>query len=483
MSNLNFVTNLKENYFNNNNNNINNNFLTIETQTSNDLNFNRETHPTSYEEKMKNNKLNKKLFNFSKIIDRKKKEIKNICIKNFGRNLNRKPSALKLLEKGMKKFYFDQDSFLLRKFPLIRKKMMQEKAKKKNDLDQKINAGALLFYNLKNRNSSLENRKANIVTKYLKRSSIFEFKPAKDTIENEFQKIQQNIRKKKRESLMNNNRKSVSEIPEINNNKFSLSFRKNHKSRNNENFNFFNNNNKNFYTTPKSKKLKSKLILFDNDINKSENFNSISTRPKTMSNFFLTTNRDLIMKKKTKKEIKNKINTHVDLLQTSTNNLNNQLLKILEKNYEKDKKQTSMNLLNKIDYEEILDIKKRKEKKGINEIKDFIKAASNDEYAIINGETAEILKITDDVTKMPDDVALFFVDRATKKYLDKINIIDEINNDISPFLLNLRYKKQNNLRKKVENNFVKIKQKTANLVFEKEKWKKIMKNYEEKNEE
>lgn len=485
MSNLNFVANLKENYFNKNN--INNNFLTIETQT-NDLNFNRETHPTSYEEKMKNNKINKKIFNFSKIIDRKKKEIKNICIKNFGRNLNRKPSALKLLENGMKKFYFDQDSFLLRKFPLIRKKMMQEKAKKKHDLDKKINAGALLFYNLKNTNSSLENRKANVVTKYLKRSSIFEFKPAKDTIENEFQKI---IRKKKRESLVNNNRKSMSEIPvEINNNnsnKISLSFRKNRKSRNNENLNFFNNNNKhilnNFYTTPKSKKLKSKLILFTNEINKSENaLNSISTRPKTISNFFLT-NRDLIIKKKTKKEIKNKINTHVDLLQTSTNNLNNQLLKIVEKNYEKDKKQTSMNFLNKIDYEEILDIKKRKEKKGINEIRDFIKAASNDEYAIISGETAEILKITDDVTKMPDDVALFFVDRATKKYLDKINVIDEINNDISPFLVNLKFKKQNNLRKKVENNFVKIKQKTANLVFEKEKWKKIMKNYSEKNEE
>lgn len=474
----NFVANLKENYFNNNN--INNNFLTLETQT-NELNFNRETHPTSYEEKMKNNKINKKIFNFSKIIDRKKKEIKNICIKNFGRNLNRKPSALKLLENGMKKFYFDQDSFLLRKFPLIRKKMMQEKAKKKHDLDQKINAGALLFYNLKNTNSSLENRKANVVTKYLKRSSIFEFKPAKDTIQNEFQKI---IRKKKRESLLS--RKSISEIPnEINNNKFSLSFRKNHKSRNNENF-FNNNNNKlvlnNFYTTPKSKKLKSKLILLDtNEINKSD-LNSISTRPKTMSNFFLTTsNRDLILKKKTKKEIKNKINTHVDLLQTSTNNLNNQLLKIVEKNYEKDKKQTSMNFLNKIDYEEILDIKKRKEKKGIKDIKDFIKAASNDEYAIISGETAEILKITDDVTKMPDDVALFFVDRATKKYLDKINVIDEINNDLSPFLANLKFKKQNNLRKKVENNFVKIKQKTANLVFEKEKWKKIMKNYCEKS--
>ena len=138
-----------------------------------------------------------------------------------------------------------------------------------------------------------------------------------------------------------------------------MSFRKNHKSRNNENF-FNNNNNKlvlnNFYTTPKSKKLKSKLILLDtNEINKSD-LNSISTRPKTMSNFFLTTsNRDLILKKKTKKEIKNKINTHVDLLQTSTNNLNNQLLKIVEKNYEKDKKQTSMNFLNKIDYEEILE--------------------------------------------------------------------------------------------------------------------------------
>ena len=452
MSNL--VLNLKENYFNINNNN--NNFLTIEKNSN--LNFNKEIQ-TSYEEKIINNKINKKLINFSKIIEKKKKEIKNICIKNFGRNLKRKPSALKLLEKGMKKFYFDQDSFLLRKFPLIRKKMMQEKAKKTNDLDKKINAGALLFYNLKNKNNSIENRKANILTKYLKRSSIFEFKPEKDAIENEFQKI---IIKKKRESIKN--RKSVSEIPnEINNknnNKFCLSFRKNYKSRNN---NFENN-----FITPKNKKLKSKIFLDSNENNFHSNEKNYS---KTISNFFLT-NRNLIIKK-TKKEIKNKINSHVDLLKTSTNNLNNELLKILEKNYEKNKNQTSMNLLNKIDYEEILDIKKRKEKKGISEIKDFIKATSNDEYAIITNETAQILKITDDVTKMPDDVALFFVDRATKKYLDKINIIDEINNDISPFILKLKVKKENNLRKKVENNFVKIKQKTANLILEKEKWKKI----------
>ena len=155
--------------------------------------------------------------------------------------------------------------------------------------------------------------------------------------------------------------------------------------------------------------------------------------------------------------------------------------KKIHKKIKMNTKKTSMDLLNKIDYEEILDIKKKKEKKGIGDLKEFVKAASQDQYAIINGETAEILKITDDVTKMPDDVALFFVDRATQKYLDKINIIEEINNDISPILLNMRYKKQNDLRKKVENNFVKIKQKAANLQFEKEKWKKIMNNYEEKN--
>ena len=284
-----------------------------------------------------------------------------------------------------------------------------------------------------------------------------------------FKKFKILLKKKKRESIKN--RKSMSEIPiEINNNnnKFPLSFRKNYKSRNNENY--FNN-----FITPKNKKLKSKIFLDSNENNFTSNEKNYS---KTISNFFLT-NRNLIIKK-TKKEIKNKINSHVDLLKTSTNNLNNELLKILEKNYKKNKNQTSMNLLNKIDYEEILDIKKRKEKKGISEIKDFIKATSNDEYAIITNETAQILKITDDVTKMPDDVALFFVDRATKKYLDKINIIDEINNDINPIILNLKVKKENNLRKKVENNFVKIKQKTANLILEKEKWKKIMNNFNEK---
>ena len=69
MSNL--VLNLKENYFNNNNNN-NKNYFTIENSN---LNFNKEIQ-TSYEEKMKNNKINKKLLNFSKIIERKKKKLK-----------------------------------------------------------------------------------------------------------------------------------------------------------------------------------------------------------------------------------------------------------------------------------------------------------------------------------------------------------------------------------------------------------------------
>ena len=68
MSNL--VLNLKENYFNINNNN---NFLTIEKNSN--LNFNKEIQ-TSYEEKIINNKINKKLINFSKIIEKKKKKKK-----------------------------------------------------------------------------------------------------------------------------------------------------------------------------------------------------------------------------------------------------------------------------------------------------------------------------------------------------------------------------------------------------------------------
>ena len=56
MSNL--VLNLKENYFNINNNN---NFLTIEKNSN--LNFNKEIQ-TSYEEKIINNKINKKLIKF-----------------------------------------------------------------------------------------------------------------------------------------------------------------------------------------------------------------------------------------------------------------------------------------------------------------------------------------------------------------------------------------------------------------------------------
>ena len=86
--------------------------------------------PTLYIDNINEKKLKKKKINLTNNIEKLKREIKKDCKKISGSNLNRIPSALKNLRKGMMHFYFDKDSDLIRKFPKIRHKMLLETQKK-----------------------------------------------------------------------------------------------------------------------------------------------------------------------------------------------------------------------------------------------------------------------------------------------------------------------------------------------------------------
>ena len=476
--------------------------------------------PTLYIDNINAKKLKKKKVNLIYNIEKLKREIKKDCKTISGSNLNRIPSALKNIRKGMEKFYFDKDSFLIRKFPKIRHKMLLETQKKNQNLKGKINAGSLFFYNLSQKNTSSENRFRESNKIKLRNSQIFSFTNEKDSIENEFLKIKYSMNKKRILSIFNKNSiRSNSEIPtEFTNTprnikKLILNMENNKKNlKNNKlDINYYSNLSncktsrntslsygKTFsdFLTTSSKKNKTKKI--NNDIKKKSDYNNESEKDSdnnNKTNFFKLTScsslltykkpnenrkKILLIDKNFKKELNNKIN----ILKNSINLSNKQISNIIKINKEKNQftiynKKINNKILSNEDVEEIMEIKlHKKENNNQKEIDDFIKAANTEDYAVMNHDTRNLLKLTDKVTKMPDDVALFLVDNYTKEY-NKTRNKSEQRNIIKNLLKEkIRKGEKLELREKVEYNYMKMIKLNNSLSFEKEMLKKKLENLE-----
>ena len=469
--------------------------------------------PTLYIDNINEKKLKKKKINLTFNIEKLKREIKKDCKTISGSNLNRIPSALKNIRKGMEKFYFDKDSFLIRKFPKIRHKMLLETQKKYQNLKGKINAGSLFFYNLSQKNTSSENRFRESNKIKLRNSQIFSFTNEKDSIENEFLKIKYSMNKKRILSIFNKNSiRSNSEIPtEFTNTprnikKLILNMENNKKNlKNNKlDINYYNTNSgcktsrntslsygKTFsdFLTTSSKKNKTKKI--NNEI---KNYNYESEKNSKTNFFNLTSCSSLLTYKKPNenrkkillrdKNFKKELNNKINLLKNSINLSNKQISNIIKINREKNQftiynKKINNKILTNDDVEEIMEIKlHKKENNNQKEIDDFIKAANTEDYAVMNHDTRNLLKLTDKVTKMPDDVALFLVDNYTKEYNKTRNKSEQ--RRIIKNLLKEKIKKGEKLelREKVEYNYLKMIKLNNSLSFEKEMLKKKLENLE-----
>ena len=473
--------------------------------------------PTLYIDNINEKKLKKKKINLTFNIEKLKREIKKDCKTISGSNLNRIPSALKDIRKGMEHFYFDKDSFLIRKFPKIRHKMLLETQKKNQNLKGKINAGSLFFYNLSQKNTSSENRFRESNRIKLRNSQIFSFTNEKDSIENEFLKIKYSMNKKRILSIFNKNSiRSNSEIPteftntprnikklilnmennkkKLKNNKLDINYYSNlsnYKTSRNSSLSY----GKTFsdFLTTSSKKNKTKKI--NNDI-KNYNYESEKNSDNNnKTNFFnLTSCSSLLTYKKPNenrkkillrdKNFKKELNNKINLLKNSINLSNKQISNIIKINREKNQftiynKKINNKILSNDDVEEIMEIKlHKKENNNQKEIDDFIKAANTEDYAVMNHETRNLLKLTDKVTKMPDDVALFLVDNYTKEYNKTRNKSEQ--RRIIKNLLKEKIKKGEKLelREKVEYNYLKMIKLNNSLSFEKEMLKKKLENLE-----
>jgi hypothetical protein len=168
---------------------------------------------------------------------------------------------------------------------------------------------------------------------------------------------------------------------------------------------------------------------------------------------------------KQRKNLKNIILNKVSELNKTTNKCNEKLFKIVDSSKIPEKDFQSFMTM---DMEEILEFKRKKF--DVENTKNLVyKAKKNNEYEGMDKDKAEILTITDKVTRLPDDVAMFFVDRLAENYNKKKDLVNEVTKKISPILANYRSKENMELREKLENNYFNIERKGANLDFKKDK--------------
>ena len=120
-------------------------------------------------------------------IKKKKHEISEMFRKKFGRNfLNVKPDSLILFQKLFGQYLFDPDSQFLSHFPKLQRKLKQERRVTEFKLKDKINMGALVYYDLKTKGKKQFRHISMAKEKMLTISKNLETAPNKDVVESGF---------------------------------------------------------------------------------------------------------------------------------------------------------------------------------------------------------------------------------------------------------------------------------------------------------
>ena len=140
-------------------------------------------------------------------IKKKKQEIFSMFRKNFGRHfLNVKPDSLILFQKNFGQFLFDPDSQFLARLPKLQRRLKHEKKISELKLKDKIDMGAMVYYDLKTKDKKQNRHLSMAKEKMLTISRNFESAASKDLVESGFYKVKfWNENKKKIENYFKKN--------------------------------------------------------------------------------------------------------------------------------------------------------------------------------------------------------------------------------------------------------------------------------------
>jgi hypothetical protein len=126
----------------------------------------------------------KKELKLNKEIKKKINQVYQMFKNKFGvRFLNQKPQSLKIFESQLQPFLFSPNSNFLKRFPKLRRKIIREKKINERLLQEKIDIGAMIFYDLQGGNNKVSRTMSNQKEKILSISKNYKYKPNKDVVE------------------------------------------------------------------------------------------------------------------------------------------------------------------------------------------------------------------------------------------------------------------------------------------------------------
>ena len=382
-------------------------------------------------------KLNKNLNLLKNIKDKKTKIKKLIRITNEKdkyynsyNNNNRKPSILLEFENNLKNTLFSKNGIVGEKIPFFKKCLADIELKKNTKLKEKINAGKLTYYFVKeNENQLLSDKRKNFLKQRLIAfSNNYNISKDKDI----------NLTLYKQKVKLINNKVDLNKIYDdlYNNNK--------QKTKNKININFmnntlslqkFNNINENYMNKSYQKtiNIRKKILIPQLNINETNNIYNLRNNKFISNNNTTTDNQnsnenskefksskfsyfnntlDNTTKYSNSKSFNNKNNNYIN---HSSNNLQSKINKIYKKQKNMEKK--LIKIIYKNDYleplslgfqrdvEVISDYKIKKRRKQKNKIINFVNNIKKIEgdYSNLNKKPRELLKISDNISKIKDE--------------------------------------------------------------------------------
>ena len=464
--------------------------------------------------KIRKKKESKKTLNLASIIKEKRQEIQKLYINNLGVSkywkAERKPSPLRRLEEGLMKIFFKNDK-MLNRFPGLRRELRKNEHKRDNVLNTKIDIGSLVYLYMQNNGSREQARMTELKSRKLKSSVNYSVHPDKDMLENEIQKLLNENKEKNNTITVSKDLFDKNTFAMINN----ISFRKGvHTSRNKTVINdespskkktsFLSKNSRNSKRTetepklinlknPLSRNRKSSTIFvtpsrgskiiprirtpslaYSNTEEKVPNSSSflfrttvpirsartqknakvLSFSPRKTQHSFSSFKSQTLLSKFPRHNMVKSIMTKASSLQAHTNKIDGQLYKIIDSLQYNNKVQDTFK---QKDLEEIYDMKIKKKKDKGHAKEQVIQAVKvKDDYTLMDSDKAAMIKLSDDITKMPDEVALAFADRIAEAYYDRSDKVGNNEYVINPFIEKIKLRKIKKLREKTDNNNDKI---------------------------
>ena len=434
-------------------------------------------------------------------INNKKNRIRNMIVEDLGMprifRSNRKPSALVRLERGIKNVFFKKDGAVIKKFPKIRQALITEdKDKKKDLLQDKINIGSLTYYYLKGDDAN-NKQQANLNAfklRLFEKSNYFSISKLNDPIQ-QLNDVSVTSKKKKCKNI-----RIIKSLSKQYSSKFQtkpdrqMAHSRNQRSSDNiksatnkmntsTNFNFTNETPFFIPYSPSSQFINNYIKASSSKLSTNSKRNIKSF---TEGNPHTTNASNISLFHSPSHNSANKMTMYSQILRKAKDlNLSQQkmektLIKIIDKSQSKLNKKLDDKIAMVRDFEEILGAKTKKDKQ-IGSSKELYSHTVNitNDVTLMDSRKARLLRMSDSIINLNDEVALTFANRVIENYYKETN---KHSNDFlletSEVIQNKKKEKMIKLRQKVNDNSFMLKKLGYNVELKKQS---LMNSYEKLN--